>query len=66
MPDLKLPPPYTQVDPGWARAILAEHHPKVPNLCNVCIQRWPCEIADLAATLLALWEITESPPVRAG
>ena len=66
-PDLKLPPHHTQVDPEWARAILEAHQPKAAaNHCDVCFVRWPCEIADLAATVLALWEAAESPPSLTG
>ena len=56
MSDLTLPKHHTQVDPEMARTILAEHQPKTAaNHCEVCFERWPCETADLAATVLALW-----------
>lgn len=60
-----LPKHHTQVDPEWARAILAAHQPRaVANHCDVCFVRWPCEVADLAATVLALYEVIDALRLR--
>ena len=59
--------PYTQVDTSWAQGILDDHQPgPLPSHCDQCGVRWPCPTADMAATLLALYEAAESPPSLTG